>query len=71
MSKDTPEAGDVFQSVVDPDVRIHIVDNNKNGCVILVSDKREVWDINEWLCWKDDYIYLGKSIASVDDLFKV
>lgn len=70
MSKDTPEAGDVFQSVVDPDVRIHIVDNNKNGCVILVSDKREVWDLNLWHYFKDDYTYLGKSKASVNDLFK-
>lgn len=70
MSKDTPEVGDVFQSVVDTDIRIHIIDKHKNGYEILVSDKREVWDINEWFYWQDDYIYLGKSKANIDDLFK-
>ena len=70
MSKNTPEVGDVFQSVVEPDVRIHITNKHKKRYVILVSDKREVWDLNEWLYWKDDYIYLGKSKASIDDLFK-
>lgn len=70
MSKDTPEVGDVFQSVVDPDIRIYIIDKYKSGYEILVSDKREVWDINEWLYWKDDYTYLGKSKANINDLFK-
>lgn len=70
MSKDKPEVGDVFQSVADTDIRIYIIDKHKNGYEILVSDKREVWDINEWLYWKDDYTYLGKSKANINDLFK-
>lgn len=71
MSKDiTPEVGDVFQSVVDTDIRIYIIDKYKGGYEVLVSDKREVWDINEWHYWKDDYTYLGKSKANINDLFK-
>ena len=66
----TPEVGDVFQSVVDTDIRIYIIDKHKNWYEILVSDKREVWDINEWVYWKDDYTYLGKSKANIGDLFK-
>lgn len=71
MSRIKPEVGDVFQSVVDTDIRIHIIDRYKNGYEILVSDKREVWDINEWLYWKDDYTYLGKSKANINDLFEI
>ncbi len=65
-----PEVGDVFQSNEDNDIRIYIIDKHKNGYEILVSDKREVWDINEWTFWKDDYTYLGKGKANINDLFK-
>ena len=70
MSKDTPEVGDVFQSVIDTDIRVCIIDKYKNGYGILISDKREIWDIKEWIYWKDDYTYLGKSKANIEDLFK-
>lgn len=70
MSKDVPEVGDVFQSVTDTNVRIHIISKHERGYNILVSDKREVWDINEWLYWKDGYTYLGKSKANINDLFE-
>ena len=72
MSKEriTPEVGDVFQSTEDKDVRLHITGKNKDGLEALVSNKREVWDIDTWYFDKDYYTYLGKSKANIDDLFK-
>lgn len=68
MSQFTPEVGDVFQSVVDTNLRIHIIDKHKSGYEILVSDKREVLDVNEWHYWKDDYIYLGHGKAKINKI---
>lgn len=66
----TPEVGDVFQSNEDKDVRLHITGKNKAGLEAIVSNRKEVWDIDSWYFDKDYYTYLGKSKASVDDLFK-
>jgi len=70
MSKDTPEVGDVFQSNEDKDVRLHITGKNNVGLEAIVSNKKEVWDIDSWYFDEDYYTYLGKSKANIDDLFK-
>lgn len=71
MSKDrTPEVGDVFQSNEDKDVRLHITGKNNVGFEAVVSDKKEIWDIDSWYFDEKYYTYLGKSKVNIDDLFK-
>lgn len=72
ISKDIiPEIGDVFQSNEDKDVRLHITGINNVGLEAIVSNKKEVWNINSWYFDKKYYTYLGKSKANVEQLFEV
>ena len=72
MSKDIiPEIGDVFQSNEDKDVRLYITGINDVGLEAIVSNKKEVWNIDSWYFDKEYYTYLGKSKSTIDDLFKV
>ena len=70
MSKDKPEVGDVFQSKEDTDVRLYVTGINNVGLECLVSNNREIWDIDSWYFDEDYYTYLGKSKANLSDLFK-
>ena len=73
MSKDTPEVGDVFQSKENKDIRLHITgknEKNKAGLKAIVSNRKEVWNVDFWYFDEEYYTYLGKSKASIDDLFK-
>ena len=66
----TPEIGDVFQSNEDKDVRLHITGKNNVGFEAVVSDRKEIWDIDSWYFDEKYYTYLGKSKANINDLFK-
>lgn len=66
-----PEIGDVFQSNEDKDVRLHITGKNNVGFEAVVSDKKEIWDIDSWYFDEEYYTYLGKSKASIEQLFEV
>ena len=69
MSKDTPEVGDVWKDA-DEQVLIYIIRGDKNkNCEILVSDSKDVWDVQGWQL-NEYYTYLGKSKANINDLFK-
>ena len=67
----TPEIGDVFQSNEDKDVRLHITGINDVGLEAIVSNKKEVWNIDSWYFDEDYYTYLGKSKVNVEQLFEV
>ena len=72
MSKDIiPEIGDVFQSNEDKDVRLHITGINEVGLEAIVSNKKEVWNIDSWYFDKEYYTYLGKSKVNIEQLFEV
>ena len=68
--KITPEVGDVFQSKEDTDVRLYVTGINNVGLECLVSNNREIWDIDSWYFDEDYYVYLGKSKVRIEDLFK-
>lgn len=70
MSKYKPEVGDVFQSKEDTDVRLYVTGINNVGLECLVSNNREIWDIDSWYFDEDYYTYLGKSKVNISDLFK-
>lgn len=70
MSKDKPEVGDVFQSKEDTDVRLYVTGINNVGLECLVSNNREIWDIDSWYFDENYYTYIGKSKCKVEDLFK-
>lgn len=70
MSKDTPEVGDVFQSKEDKNIKLHITGKNEVGLEAIVSDTKEVWNIDSWYFDERYYTYLGKSKANIEDLFK-
>ena len=70
MSKDKPEVGDVFQSKEDTDIKLYITGKNNVGLECLVSNNREIWDIDSWYFDEDYYTYLGKSKVKIEDLFK-
>lgn len=65
-----PEVGDVFQSEEDTDVRLYVTGINNVGLECLVSNNREIWDIDSWYFDEDYYTYLGKSKVKIEDLFK-
>ena len=72
MNKDIiPEIGDVFQSNEDKDVRLHITGINDVGLEAIVSNKKEVWNIDSWYFDKEYYTYLGKSKVNIEQLFEV
>ena len=66
----TPEVGDVFQSKEDTDVRLYVTGINNVGLECLVSNNREIWDIDSWYFDENYYTYLGKSKINIEDLFK-
>lgn len=70
MSKDKPEVGDVFQSKEDTDVRLYVTGINNVGLECLVSNNREIWDIDSWYFDENYYTYIGKSKVKIEDLFK-
>ena len=70
MSQFKPEVGDVFQSNEDTDVRLYVTGINNVGLECLVSNNREIWDIDSWCFDENYYTYLGKSKANISDLFK-
>ena len=70
MSKDKPEVGDVFQSKEDTDIKLYITGKNNVGFEALVSNRAEIWDIDNWYFDEDYFTYLGKSKVNISDLFK-
>ena len=66
MSKDTPEVGDVWESI-NQKIVIIVRDEDMFGCAVTNSQNKIQWRHKGSFC---EYTYLGKSKANIDDLFK-
>lgn len=73
MSKDKPEVGDVFINIHCPSFRMYVLGKSgtPNTYEVLGSDGTHVGNYIDCSFVGDNYKYLGKSKASIEELFDV
>ena len=70
MSKDKPEVGDVFINIHNQKCFVLGKSEIPNTFDMLVLEDKSVSKYIDCVFWDNDYQYLGKSKANIDDLFK-